>query len=99
MVMTINHKSAHILVEWSKGEGNNMATCKTCKYCKIVFLWLRGRYLRNKQDFCALHKKLISNDGCCEMWQARKTEYNLAEIKANSALEDCNIVIWNLEEI
>ena len=76
-----------------------MNTCKTCKYCKTVFLWLRGRYLRNKQDFCALQKKLISNDVCCEMWQERKTEYSLAEIKSNSTLEDCNIFVWNLEDV
>ena len=76
-----------------------MNRCQTCKYRKMILLKLRQTYLRNKSDYCALHKKLIHNDCGCEMWQGRKTDYTVFEIKADSTLEELNIVVWDLEEI
>lgn len=76
-----------------------MNRCQTCKYRKMILLTLRQTCLRNKSDYCALHKKLIHNDCACEMWQGIKTDYTISDIKVNSTLEEPNIVVWDLEEI
>ena len=55
--------------------------------------------MRNKQDYCALHKNLIINDSGCDMWQERKNECDTSDVNVNSTLADYNVVVWDLDNI
>lgn len=73
--------------------------CINCRHIKIAFIRLDGRYLRCKDSFCALYKKLISRDNCCEMWQEQKTDYDLSTANHDSIQENNGIFVINLDDL
>ncbi len=77
-----------------------MNRCIHCVHYKILFTRYGGRYKVFPNDgFCALKKRVISKDGCCEVWQKRKIDQDLYEKMNISVLEDCGFFVMNFDEL
>ena len=71
--------------------------CKTCNYCKTLYVRYGVRYWREKELYCALHEKLVCRDDGCEIWQEQKTEYDLSSQRFDSVIDDINALMnWEL---
>lgn len=66
--------------------------CKTCDYCKKVYIKFGFRYFHCKRHYCVLLNLLIGIDGGCENWQAQKNEYNLSTQRLHSVEDDIEFI-------
>lgn len=73
-------------------------TCKTCKHCKVLFIYTRHRYVRSDRDFCAQRKLFIDDNSGCEMWQQKKSWSELIALGDELKLEDVNIKVIYLDD-
>lgn len=79
--------------------GSNMNRCIDCVNYKMAVVRHDGRYKGCQDGFCAFHKKLISREGCCEMWQKRDIDHDLSMRKHISVQDSPSIFIIDLDEI
>lgn len=78
---------------------DKMNRCIHCVHYKMLFIRYGGRYNGIQNDgFCALKKRVISKDGCCEAWQKRKIDQDLYDKKHISVLEDCGVCVMDFDE-
>lgn len=76
-----------------------MNRCIDCVHYKMLFIRHDGRYNGIQDDgFCALQKRVISKDGCCEVWQKRKIDQKLYEQKHISVLESPGLLVIDFDE-
>ena len=82
------------------GQGlDKMDRCIQCVHYKMLVIKYGGRYKGFPNDgFCALKKRIISNNGCCEAWQKRKIDQELYEKMHISVLEDFGIFVMDFDE-
>ncbi|MDE5562963.1 MAG: hypothetical protein K2J01_05395 [Clostridiales bacterium] len=67
--------------------------CKTCDYCKSLYLMYGFRFWRSKRYFCAQRNKPIGIAGGCDTWQARIQRYDLSAQRFDEVSDDINALL------
>lgn len=66
--------------------------CKSCDYCKSVYVMFGCEFFRRKTYYCTIQNKPISVYDGCENLKARKTEYDLSLQRIDSVIDDIEFI-------